>query len=53
MTDLIRMSTDRKTTVTILAALQSPVKRSFDAVNDDLKAVHSGLNKYAKALEKV
>jgi hypothetical protein len=36
-----------------LAKLQNPVKQSFDRVNDDLKKIHSGLNKYSKALDKV
>jgi len=35
-----------------MAKLQNPVKTSFEKVNDDLKEIHSGLNKYSKALEK-
>jgi len=35
-----------------MAKLQNPVKQSFDKVNDDLKDIHSGLGKYAKAIEK-
>ncbi|KAL4928546.1 ubiquitin-protein ligase RMD5 [Aspergillus undulatus] len=36
-----------------LAKLQNPVKSSFDAINDQLKETHSGLNKYSKALDKL
>lgn len=36
-----------------LAKLQSSVKSSFDAINDNLKEHHSALNKYSKALDKV
>ncbi|KAI9817116.1 MAG: hypothetical protein M1827_001228 [Pycnora praestabilis] len=35
-----------------LAKLQNPIKQSFDKINEDLKEVHSGLNKYTKALDK-
>ncbi|OCL08718.1 hypothetical protein AOQ84DRAFT_363865 [Glonium stellatum] len=46
------LSTDPKSTSMTLAKLQTPVKQSFDKVNDDLKKIHSGLNKYSKALDK-
>ena len=36
-----------------LAKLQGSVRQSFDHINDDLKVVHSGLNKYSKVLDKV
>jgi hypothetical protein len=36
-----------------LAKLQTPVKSSFDSINDSLKDTHSGLNKYTKSLDKV
>ncbi|KAF9889936.1 hypothetical protein FE257_006810 [Aspergillus nanangensis] len=36
-----------------LAKLQNPVKSSFDAINDNLKETHSGLNKYSKSLDKL
>lgn len=36
-----------------LAKLQTPVKSSFDSINDSLKETHSGLNKYTKSLDKV
>ena len=46
-------SVDPGQTVVTMAKLQNPVKSSFDSVNDNLKEVHSGLNKYTKALDKV
>ena len=36
-----------------LAKLQGSMRQSFDQINDDLKTVHSGLNKYSKVLDKV
>jgi hypothetical protein len=36
-----------------MAKLQTPVKSSFDSINDSLKETHSGLNKYTKSLDKV
>ncbi|KKK24368.1 hypothetical protein ARAM_000878 [Aspergillus rambellii] len=36
-----------------LAKLQNPIKSSFDAINDNLKETHSGLNKYSKSLDKL
>ncbi|KAJ5326569.1 uncharacterized protein N7506_009671 [Penicillium brevicompactum] len=36
-----------------LAKLQTPVKSSFDSINDSLKETHSGLNKYTKSLDKL
>ena len=36
-----------------LAKLQTPMKHSFDKVNEDLKEVHQALGKYGKALDKV
>ena len=35
-----------------LAKLQNPVKTSFESINSELKEVHGGHNKYAKALDK-
>ncbi|KAF2140020.1 uncharacterized protein K452DRAFT_274670 [Aplosporella prunicola CBS 121167] len=35
-----------------LAKLQTPMKHSFDKVNEDLKEVHQALGKYGKALDK-
>lgn len=35
-----------------VAKLKNPVKQSLDKVNDDMKEVHSAMNKYGKALEK-
>ena len=35
-----------------LAKLHTPIKQSFDKVNDSLKDIHSGLGKYQKALDK-
>ncbi|KAJ6080329.1 hypothetical protein N7467_010082 [Penicillium canescens] len=36
-----------------MAKLQTPVKSSFDSINDSLKETHSGLNKYTKSLDKL
>lgn len=36
-----------------LAKLQNPLKHGFEKVNDDLKKVHTGQNKYGKALKDV
>lgn len=36
-----------------LAQLQTPVKSSFDSINDSLRETHGGLNKYTKSLDKV
>ncbi|KAL2868829.1 ubiquitin-protein ligase RMD5 [Aspergillus lucknowensis] len=36
-----------------LAKLQNPIKSSFDAINENLKETHSGLNKYYKSLDKL
>ncbi|RDL33142.1 Uncharacterized protein BP5553_08581 [Venustampulla echinocandica] len=35
-----------------LAKLQNPLKHGFDKVNEDLKKIHQGYNKYGKALDK-
>lgn len=45
-------NTDPDSATMIIAKLQTPVKANFEKVNDDLKEIHSGLNKYSKALEK-
>lgn len=36
-----------------IAKLQNPITQSLDKLNDDLKDVYTGLNKYGRALEKV
>lgn len=36
-----------------LAKLQTPVKQSFDKINNDLKEVYNCLGDYSKALGKV
>src|SRR3954462_15824869 len=46
-------SPDPSSAAITLAKLQQPVKKGFDAVNDDLKEVYSALGKYSKALDKV
>ena len=33
--------------------LESDVKRAFEGLNDDLKEIYNGLNKYSRAMEKV
>jgi len=43
---------DPESAAMIMAKLQNPVKTQFEKVNDDLKDIHSSLNKYSKALEK-
>ncbi|KAJ5712927.1 regulator of gluconeogenesis Rmd5, partial [Penicillium malachiteum] len=47
------IAADPGQTVISMAKLQNPIKSSFDSMNDNLKEVHSGLNKYTKALDKV
>ena len=37
----------------VLAKLQDPVKKTLDTAQKDLKPIYAGLNKYAKALDKV
>ena len=44
---------DQNLAAITLAKLQNPVKQGFDRLNDDLKKVHQGLNKYGKSLDKV
>lgn len=46
------VANDPDTASVTLAKLKNPVKQSFDKVNDDMKEVHSAMNKYGKALEK-
>ncbi|KAI9658449.1 MAG: hypothetical protein M1829_006804 [Trizodia sp. TS-e1964] len=36
-----------------MAKLQNPFKQSFDKVNDSLKVINKGLNRYEKALDKM
>lgn len=36
-----------------LAKLKTPMKQSFERLNQDVKEVHSALNNYSKALDKV
>ncbi len=36
-----------------MTKLQNPIRESFDAVNDDLKAVNRAQREFGKALDKV
>ncbi|CAG7984338.1 unnamed protein product [Penicillium olsonii] len=47
------IAADPTSAAVTLAKLQTPVKSSFDSINDSLKETHSGLNKYTKSLDKL
>ena len=36
-----------------MAKLKNPMKQSFDKLNQDVKELHSAINNYSKALDKV
>ncbi|KAK3073213.1 hypothetical protein LTR53_005412 [Teratosphaeriaceae sp. CCFEE 6253] len=45
------VSTNPTTTALHIAKLKTPLKHSFDAIEEDLKEVNKGLNQYQKALK--
>ncbi|KAI9374839.1 hypothetical protein BJX61DRAFT_496621 [Aspergillus egyptiacus] len=48
-----KIAADPSQAAVSLAKLQNPIKSTFDAINDNLKETHGGLNKYSKSLDKV
>lgn len=44
---------DASTTPMTMAKLKNPMKQSFDKLNQDVKELHSAINNYSKALDKV
>ncbi|KAK8074810.1 hypothetical protein PG997_009473 [Apiospora hydei] len=42
---------DPHTTILTLTKLQNPIREGLETVNDDLKGVHKGQNKFGKALQ--
>lgn len=48
----VSIAADPSSASITLAKLQTPVKQTFDAINNDLREIHNGLGKYQKALDK-
>jgi len=44
---------DASTAPMTMAKLKNPMKQSFDKLNQDVKELHSAINNYSKALDKV
>lgn len=48
-----KVRSDGSTAPMTMAKLKNPMKQSFDRLNQDVKELHSAINNYSKALDKV